>query len=130
MSIWIDLLFLHGHFATARTMNRLLTTAAPEEAPSVPASEATAEAAAIARSTAPAAEAAVIVRSSELAEADAIARSRTPVTDDALSERLAAPMVVHPGAFTRPGVFVSDPVAIEWPSAPVHHPLRVLGQLS
>jgi hypothetical protein len=105
MSIWIDLLFLHGHFATARTMNRLLTTAAPEEAPSVPVREATAEAAAIARST-------------------------VPVTDDALSERLAAPMVVHPGAFTRPGVFVSDPVAIEWPSAPVHHPLRVLGQLS
>jgi hypothetical protein len=118
MSIWIDLLFLHGHFATPRALEHLFTATAPEEEPSVPAPRAPATSIAPARAAAP------------LPEATVVARAREAMTDDALSERLAAPLVVDPSAFTRPGVFVSDPVAVGWPSAPVLHPLRIVGQVS
>ena len=116
MSIWIDLLFLHGHFATPRALEHLLKAAPPEEAPSVPPRQAPAAEAAIAHSAVPTARALVTPH------------AHASTTDDALSERLAAPMVVDPAAFTRPGVFVSDPVAIAWPSAPVLHPMRIVGQ--
>jgi len=33
MSIWIDLLFMHGHFATPRVLEHLLTPAAEPAAP-------------------------------------------------------------------------------------------------
>jgi hypothetical protein len=115
MSIWIDLLFIHGHFATPRALEHLFTAAAPEEEPSVPPRQAPAAEAAIAHPAVPTARAVVTPRER---------------TDDALSERLAAPMIVDPAAFARPGVFVSDPVAIAWPSAPVLHPLRIVGQTS
>jgi hypothetical protein len=130
MSIWIDLLFMHGHFATPRSLEHLLKAAPSEEAPSVPAPKVPpAKAIAIARTAAPAAATAAAARSGgPAAEAAAISHARAQL-DDAASERLAAPLVVTPGAFTRSGVFVSDPVAIAWPSAPVLHPLRVVGQL-
>lgn len=103
MSIWIDLLFMHGHFATPRILEHLLTPSAPADAP--PASGPDGPAAA--------AEA--------VASAPAVAVAAIAPHDE--------PFAVHPGAFARHGAFVTDPVAITWPSAPVHHPLRVLGQL-
>ena len=103
MSIWIDLLFMHGHFATPRTLEHLLTPSAPAEAPSASGPD----------GPAPAAE---VVASAPAAAVVAIAAHDGPFT-------------VSPGAFARHGAFVTDPVAITWPSAPVHHPLRVLGQL-
>jgi hypothetical protein len=33
MSIWIDLMFMHGHFATPRALEHLLTPAAEPAAP-------------------------------------------------------------------------------------------------
>jgi len=98
MSIWIDLLFMHGHFATPRALAHLLEPAHPGESPSVPGPDESTSA------DPAAAEVAVIAYPAE-------------------------PATVDPGAFARSGAFVNDPVAITWPSAPVHHPLRVLGQL-
>ena|SRR6185436_9691926 len=98
MSIWIDLLFMHGHFATPRTLEHLLRPAHPGESPSSPGPDEST------RADATPAEVAVIAQPDELG-------------------------VVNPAAFARTGAFVNDPVAITWPSAPVHHPLRILGQL-
>src|SRR5262245_32989398 len=99
MSIWIDLLFLHGHFATPRILEHLLAPDAPTDAP---------------RTRGP---------KGPTAAAEVLASAPAPI---ALPE---AHVVVSPGAFASTGAFVTDPVAITWPSAPVHHPLRVLGQV-
>jgi hypothetical protein len=102
MSIWIDLLFMHGHFATPRILEHLLAPDARSDAPHARGPK------------------------GPTAGAEAIASAPSEVVAIALPE---AHVVVNPGAFARTGAFVTDPVATTWPSAPVHHPLRVLGQI-